>query len=116
MSRFITVNITDQTKPVSQAGFGTAFILEPVTSETDEYEYTEVRSVDDIPETAGDLANDMANAYLSQSPLFCFDKTERAAKASSISSKVIASTSDLAIPPSSINCQYIFLSPFIILL
>ena len=68
MSRFITVNITDQTKPVSQAGFGTAFLLEPVSAEADEYDYTEVRSIDDIPEDAGTLASDMANAYLSQSP------------------------------------------------
>ncbi|MFP4015806.1 MAG: DUF3383 family protein [Halanaerobiales bacterium] len=68
MSRFIEVNITDQTKPVSQDGFGTAFLLEPVTNETDEYDYTEVRSIDDIPEAAGELAEDMANAYLSQSP------------------------------------------------
>lgn len=68
MSRFIEVDITDQTKPVSQAGFGTAFLLEPVSSSADEYDYTEVRSVDDIPEAAGELAEDMANAYLSQSP------------------------------------------------
>jgi len=68
MSRFIEVNITDQTKPVSQAGFGTAFLLEPVSASGDEYQYTEVRSVDDIPEAAGELAADMANAYLSQSP------------------------------------------------
>ncbi|MCF8002129.1 MAG: DUF3383 domain-containing protein [Halanaerobiales bacterium] len=68
MSRFIEVNITDQTKPVSQAGFGTAFLLDPVTDVTNEYSYTEVRNIDEIPTEASQLAQDMANAYLSQSP------------------------------------------------
>lgn len=68
MSRFIEVNITDQTKPVSQAGFGTAFLLDPVTEKAKEYDYTEIRNINDIPENASQLAEKMANAYLSQSP------------------------------------------------
>ncbi len=68
MARFISINITDQTTPISQAGFGLGFILDPVTDAGSEYGYAEVRSLDDIPENASQLAQDMANTYLSQQP------------------------------------------------
>ncbi len=68
MSRFIDISITDDTTPISQAGFGLGFILDPVAADTDEYEYTEVREIGDIPEDATQLASDMANQYLSQTP------------------------------------------------
>lgn len=68
MSRFITVNIEDETTPVSQEGFGLGFILDPVASEEDEYDYTEVRDIEDTPDNASELAEDMINQYLSQTP------------------------------------------------
>ncbi|QTL96560.1 DUF3383 family protein [Iocasia frigidifontis] len=68
MSRFITINITDKTTPISQAGFGLGFILDPVADAGSEYDYVEIRSIDDIPANATQLAQDMANAYLSQQP------------------------------------------------
>lgn len=67
-SRFIEVDITDETTPISQAGFGLAFILDPVESEADEYDYTEVRDTEDTPDDASELAADMINQYLSQQP------------------------------------------------
>ena len=68
MSRFIDVNITDDTTPISQAGFGLGFILDPVESEMDEYDYTEIMDLEDVPENASELAEDMVNQYLSQTP------------------------------------------------
>jgi len=68
VSRFIDISITDDTTPISQAGFGLGFILDPVAEEASEYDYTEVREIDDIPEDATELASDMANQYLSQTP------------------------------------------------
>ena len=68
MSRFIDINIMDQTTPISQAGFGLGFIFDPVETLADEYEYTEVRDLDDIPANASGLASGMANTYLSQTP------------------------------------------------
>ncbi|MTI62169.1 MAG: DUF3383 domain-containing protein [Firmicutes bacterium] len=68
MSRFITINITDQTTPISQAGFGLGFILDPVADAGNEYDYAEVGSLDDIPANASELAAGMATAYLSQQP------------------------------------------------
>ena len=68
MARFITINITDQTTPISQVGFGLGFILDLVTDSVSEYDYTEVRALEDIPTSASQLAQDMANAYLSQTP------------------------------------------------
>ena len=68
MSRFIEVNITDQTTPISQAGFGLAFILDPVADSTSEYGYTEVRDLESVPENASQLAADMINRYFSQTP------------------------------------------------
>ncbi len=68
MARFITINITDQTTPISQAGFGLGFILDPAADVGSEYGYAEVRSLDDIPANASALAQSMANTYLSQQP------------------------------------------------
>lgn len=65
MSRFVEVNISDETTPVTQAGFGLGLIFEPTGTP---YDYTEVRSADDIPADAGELAEDMARAYLRQTP------------------------------------------------
>ena len=64
MSRFITVNIEDETTPVSQEGFGLGLIVDPENN----FDYVEVRSIDDIPDEASELAEDMANQYLSQQP------------------------------------------------
>jgi len=64
MSRFIDVSITDETTPVSRAGFGLALILDPSNA----FGYTEVRELSDIPAEASELAEDMANQYLSQQP------------------------------------------------
>ncbi len=64
MSRFIEVNITDETTPVSREGFGLGLILDPST----DYDYAEIRSGEDIPEDASELAEDMARRYLAQSP------------------------------------------------
>lgn len=62
MSRFIDISITDETTPVSQAGFGLGLIFDP----DNEYSYTEVRELSDVPEEAGELSEAMANQYLSQ--------------------------------------------------
>lgn len=68
MVRDINVNITDSTRPVSQAGFGTGFLLDPVAASADEYPYTEIRSINDIPENASALADGMIRRYLNQRP------------------------------------------------
>ena len=64
MSRFINVLIEDQTTPISQAGFGLGLIFDP----DNDFEYAEVMDIDDIPAGASELAENMANQYLSQQP------------------------------------------------
>lgn len=68
MVRDITINITDATRPVTQAGFGTGFLLDLVADSAGEYDYTEIRSISDIPANATELAEKQIKAYLNQQP------------------------------------------------
>lgn len=61
----VTVNIIDETAPVTQAGFGLILVFDP-TINSDYQEITETAEISDF--VAGDLAYEMVNEVLSQTP------------------------------------------------
>lgn len=66
MPQDVVVNISDETQPVTRAGFGKPLIFDP----TQEFEYAEAEGTDGLPDslTSGDMAYEMFSAAMSQDP------------------------------------------------
>lgn len=64
MSRSVNVDIINQTRAISQEGFGLALLFDP----TSDFGYVEITDPEEIPEEAGELAGTMAEQFFSQSP------------------------------------------------
>jgi hypothetical protein len=60
----VEVVISDQTKAISQAGFGLPLVFDP----TSNVPYTEVTATNEIPTEAGEVADGMIGRMLSQEP------------------------------------------------
>lgn len=60
----VQVTISNQTKAISQKGFGLPLIFDP----TVQVDYTEVTSTSEVPDGAGELAKDMVERALAQEP------------------------------------------------